>query len=174
MAKVKAVKPPFLDSLVVLCFLLAWAPAQNGYWQQWLGEWTTSASRETILWFTRNYGASIGAKCVLESSGGAELEHGEDSFGPLGLSLAEASKRRSGLDLDVLQDLLENNRHFQGQLAKEIDDENRHNMRLKIWPELCAAMVYPGWRNWNNPDRLNRGLRDLQWQDFLEGMINEQ
>lgn len=165
-----------ISRILTLCLLLcSGGYAQDGeqYWQLWNGEWTTPQTREIILWFTRNYGAAIGAKCVLETSGGADMNHGEDSHGYLGLYLPEVQRRRPGLADEILRDLLANNRHFQGQLAKEIDDENLYNMRKKRNPRLDAAMVYPGWTNWNNPDRLNRGLLDLQWQDFLKGMINE-
>lgn len=161
--------------ILIFCFLTigGLAQIQQEYWVRWNGEWTLPQQREIILWFTRHYGVSIGAKCVLESSGGQRLDHGEDSYGYLGLSMPEARKRRLGIPDDVLRDLLETNRHFQGQLAKEIDDENRDNMRFKKNQRLCTAMVYPGWRNWNNPQRLNRGLVDLQWQDYLKGIINE-
>lgn len=156
--------------LILLILLLGQLHAQD-YWVKWAGEFTTPEQRETILWYAEHYGVSIGAKCVLESSGGLQTNHGEDSHGDLGLYLPEARKHRPGYSDEELRTLLSENRHFQGKLAKEIDVANLFRMRFKQRPRLCAAMVYCGWRNWNNPERLDRGLRDLQWQELLEERI---
>lgn len=129
-----------------------------------------SSQKESVLWYNENYGSKIASKVVLETSGGKYINHGEDedSCGDLGISYDEANKRRPGLSERTLRAKLHHNRHFQGSLAKEINNENLYNMRFKKKPDLCAAMVYSGWKNWGNPRRLNRGLLDLQWQEFLK------
>lgn len=169
--------------ILVLILLLCTSISAQTPAEWWNGEYNAngkkikagadSSQKESVLWYTKHYGVPIGVKDVLETSGGKNKNHGEDSCGDLGLYYPEAKKRRPELSERTLRAKLNNDRHFQGELAKEIDDENRHCMRFKKNPELCTAMVYPGWKNWNNPNRLNRGLLDLQWQEYLRRIINE-
>ena len=153
--------------ILTLCTFLSSQQSPSEWWSD-----ASQAQRETVLWYTEHYGVSIGAKCVLESSGGKYTDHGpaEESYGDLGLSFAESKKRRPGLSERAIRRESTRDRHFQGTLAKEIDDANLYHMRFKRNPTLCAAMVYSGWINWGNPRRLNRGLLDLQWQEFLRSL----
>lgn len=153
--------------LIILCLWTATHAQSPASW--WVD--ADSNQKAVVLWYAKHYGVSIGTKTVLETSGGKYTNHGEDSEGDLGLYFPGIREEYPNISEKKLRHRLKHDRHFQGKEAKRIDDANLYHMRHKRNPKLCAAMVYPGWRNWNNKRRLNRGLLDLKWQKFLSQKI---
>lgn len=162
-------------SILISLLLCTALSGQQDWWDE-----AVPAQREIILWYTQHYGPAIGSKCILESSGGADMDHGDEpSYRELGLNIVTARLFRPGMTRQALLDSLRyGSRHWHGHLCREIIDDNLYRMRHKERPALCAAFVYQGWTLWMERkrrieskewyQRLARAKLDLRWRELLK------
>lgn len=160
-----------LFSIILLTLSISAQQIPNAYHIE-ANKWWNSATQEqkdNALEYSRAFGVDIGAKSILETSGGKYTDHGDEkSYKDLGLNRSLYVYRAPKKFQKAIQHWINNNdvilpvmtksafddslkngsMAWHGQLCRDKLDHDMFLMRHKVNKQFNIAFVYPGWSLW--------------------------